>query len=99
MKKQNENIVPFIATHPGEVLSDEIEARGLTEKEVAAELRVTDAYLGLILKGETEVTEDFAFRLEKVLGIPMRFWLTMQQNYCEDIQKIEAKTYQLAYNS
>ena len=99
MKNQNENIVPFVATHPGEILADELEARGLTEKELATQLKVTDAYLELILKGQNEVTEEFAFRLEKVLGIPVQFWLAMQENYYEDTRQIEAKTYQLTHNT
>ena len=33
----NKNLTPFVATHPGEMIKDELKERGMTQKQLAAE--------------------------------------------------------------
>lgn len=35
------NLIPFESTHPGEVLKDEIEFRGISQKKLAKEMGVS----------------------------------------------------------
>ena len=35
------NLEPFRLTHPGEVLKDELEYRGISQKQLAADLQIT----------------------------------------------------------
>lgn len=83
------NIIPFEATHPGTVILDEINARNISQKELAHELGVLPTYLNEILKGKRAVTADFAILLEKSLGISADYWMRFQSQH--DIDKARLK--------
>ncbi len=83
------NIIPFEATHPGTVILDEINARNISQKELAHELGVLPTFLNEILKGKRAVTADFAILLEKSLGISADYWMRFQSQY--DIDKARLK--------
>lgn len=83
------NIIPFEATHPGTVILDEINARNISQKELAHELGVLPTFLNEILKGKRAITADFAILLEKSLGISADYWMKFQSQY--DIDKARLK--------
>ena len=71
----------FIAIHPGEVLKEELEARGITQKEFAKAIAVSYTMLNEILNGKRSITADFAILVEAALGTPAEHWLNMQARY------------------
>lgn len=81
METRNKEITPCIAIHPGDILADELEARGLTQKEFAKEMGMYPANLNKIIKGKANITEKIAERLEELLGITKEFWLDIQRDY------------------
>ncbi|MGF1584078.1 MAG: HigA family addiction module antitoxin [Bacteroidales bacterium] len=83
------NIIPFEATHPGTVIMDEINARNISQKELAHELGVLPTFLNEILKGKRAITADFAILLEKSLGISADYWMRFQSQF--DIDKARLK--------
>lgn len=83
------NMIPFEATHPGTVILDEINARNISQKELAHELGVLPTFLNEILKGKRAITADFAILLEKSLGISADYWMRFQSQY--DIDKARLK--------
>ena len=50
------NLVPSQLIHPGEMIKDEIEYRGITQKELAAEIGVPPSALNAVLNGKRAVT-------------------------------------------
>ena len=46
------NLIPFEPTHPGEVLKDEIEFRGISQKKLAKEMGVSYTVLNEILNAK-----------------------------------------------
>ena len=56
---------------PGEVLEEELEARGMTQKELA--VRLGTPAITEIIKGKKSITPDTAVMLEKALGIYAQF--------------------------
>ena len=46
------NIEPFAPTHPGELLKDEIECRGISQKQLAADMGVSYTVLNDIVNGK-----------------------------------------------
>ena len=66
---------------PGEVLEEEIEARGMTQKELAARLGKPAQAVNEIIKGRKAITPDTAIGLGKVLGISAHFWNTLEADY------------------
>lgn len=85
------NIIPAIATHPGTILEDEIEANGLTQIDFAKLIGLNRSQLNEIIKGKRNINADLALLLEKALGIDAEYWMEAQKNYDLDKARIEAK--------
>jgi len=62
-----EQITPYKATHPGEVLLDELKARDIRQKEFAAEIGVQPTLLNEIISGKRPVTADIAILFHQSL--------------------------------
>ncbi len=72
---------PYRAIHPGEILKEELEARGITQKNFAKAISVSYTMLNEILNGKRPITTDFAILIEAALGSPAEHWLNMQSRY------------------
>jgi len=70
-----------ITTHPGDVLKEELEARGISQKKFAEVLSVPYTQLNEILNGKRPVTTDFALMMEAALGINPVLLINMQARY------------------
>ncbi|MDO5760351.1 MAG: HigA family addiction module antitoxin [Bacteroidota bacterium] len=81
METKNKEITPCMAIHPGDILADELEARGITQKEFASKMGMFPANLNKIIKGKAKVTKRIAEKLEELLGITKEFWLDIQKDY------------------
>ena len=71
----------FEPVHPGEVLQEELAARGLTANALALKLRVPANRLTEILNGKRGISPDTALRLSRSLGTSAAFWLNLQSQY------------------
>ena len=71
----------FVAIHPGEILKEELESRGITQKDFANAISVSYTMLNEILNGKRSITTDFAILIEAALGSPAEHWLNMQSRY------------------
>jgi addiction module HigA family antidote len=67
--------------HPGEILAEEIAARGLSITHLARALDVPTNRLTEIVAGRRGVTADTALRLAAYLGTSARFWMNLQATY------------------
>lgn len=72
---------PFIAVHPGELVKDEIEARGISQKKLAEIISVPYTMLNEILNGKRPVTTETALLLEAALDINAEMLVNMQSSY------------------
>ncbi len=68
-------------THPGEILKDEIEARGLSANRFAIEIGVPPTRIGEILHLRRAVTPETALRLAAYFGGAAKMWLGLQADY------------------
>lgn len=84
-------IIPSIATHPGSILLDEIEANEYSQIEFAKLIGFNRSQLNEIIKGKRNINAETALLLEKALGIDADFWLEAQKNYDLDKARIEEK--------
>lgn len=75
------NLEPAYPTHPGEVLKDEIEYRGISQKRLAAEISVPYSLLNEVLNGKRPVNTEFALLIEAALDVPAQPLLNMQARY------------------
>ncbi len=75
------NIEPFEPTHPGELLKDEIECRGISQKRLALDMGVSYTVLNDVVRCKRSVNTEFALLLEKAMGIPAYMLLRLQADY------------------
>lgn len=75
------NLKPAFPTHPGEVLKEEIECRGISQRALAKEMGMSHSVVNEILNGHRPVTEKTALMFEAVLGVDAEPLLSMQLRY------------------
>lgn len=83
------NLTPFEPTHPGEMIKDEIEYRGITQKELAKQLGIPECEIEAVLTGKASVDNELARSLQAVLGIDSGIWLRLQSDYDNEIAKTD----------
>jgi HTH-type transcriptional regulator/antitoxin HigA len=73
---------PDVAIYPGEFLAEEIEARGISQKELAKRMQRPLNAINEIVNGKKAITAETALQLEEVMpDIPARFWLNLEIDY------------------
>lgn len=75
------NHTPSQPIHPGEMIKDEIEYRGISQKDFAAEIGMPASVLNAVLNGKRAVTTEYALLFEAALGIDANIWIGMQVAY------------------
>ena len=84
-------LIPFEATHPGELIKDELKARGMTQKQLAEQTGIKPSVLSETINGKRSVSLNVAVSLEKALDIPADMWMNMQTQYDLDKSNIAAR--------
>ena len=72
------NMTSSMLIHPGEMIKDEIIARGLTQKDLAQQMGVSYTVFNEILNGKRPVTTEYALLLEAALGTNASIWIGLQ---------------------
>ena len=73
---------PDVAIPPGEYLAEEIEERGISQKELARRMGRPVNAINEIVNGKKAITDQTALQLEGVMReIPARFWLNLETDY------------------
>ena len=86
-----ESLTPFVATHPGEMIKDELKERNMTQKQLATESGIKASVLSETINGKRSVSLNVAVALEKVLGVPADVWMNMQTQYDLDTANIATR--------
>lgn len=81
------NLEPFEPTHPGEVLKEEIEYRGISQKTLAKEIGISYKVLNDILNCRRPITTNTALLFEAALGIPAHTLTGLQLDYNMQVAK------------
>lgn len=71
----------FYPTHPGEILKDEIEYRGISQKELAANIGMSYTVLNEILNARRPLSASTALMFETVLGVDADTLMRIQTKY------------------
>lgn len=75
------NLTPAFPTHPGTILKDEIESRGISQRQLAKEMGLAYSALNEILNERRPLTEKTALLFEAALGINAEPLLRLQMRY------------------
>jgi len=80
-----------IAIPPGATIREQLENRGMSQKEFALRMGMSEKHISRLINGKVELTPDVALRLESVLGLPASFWNHMESMYREQLSRVEAE--------
>ena len=75
------NLEPSEPIHPGELLKDEIEYRGISQKKLAESMGMSYTVLNEVLNCKRPVTTEYALLFEAALGIEAGMWIRIQADY------------------
>lgn len=89
--KNGKEIINEATLHPGELLGEELAARGIAQKEFAGRIDMRPPHLNELIKGKRHVSAMLALKLEKQLGINAAFWLRLQIDYDLKIARKQLK--------
>lgn len=81
----------YIATPPGATIKEQLNDRGMSQKEFAARMDMSEKHISKLINGDVQLTPGTAVRLEMVLGVPAKFWNNLEAIYREKIVKAEAE--------
>lgn len=81
------NLTPSEPIHPGEILKDEIEYRGISQRKLAAQMGISPTLLNEILNGKRAVSAEYALLLEAALGIDAEPLIKLQVDYNIQVAK------------
>lgn len=76
---------------PGEVLSEALEDRGMSQSELARRLDRPVKTINEIVNGKAAITPDTALQLERALGISARLWNGLESQYREYLARQRAE--------
>ena len=84
MPKLTRTKAPFVlsdlAIPPGEILEEELEARGMTRQDLAARMGADTQIIDEIIGGEM-IDSETAVKLANALGIGAHYWLGLETDY------------------
>ena len=75
------NLEPAYPTHPGEILKEEVEYRGISQRQLAMQMGIAKSALNEILNGRRPITEKTALLFEAALGVNAEPLLRLQMQY------------------
>ena len=87
---------PFVLSDlpipPGEILEEELEARGMTRNELATLMAIDPQTIGEIIRGEKAIDTETAVNLANALGIGAHYWLGLEADYAAALGANGAQT-------
>ena len=75
------NLKPYKPTHPGEVLKDELEFRGISQRGLAKKMGISYSALNEVLNGKRALNHELAMMMEAALDVDAAPLLAMQNEY------------------
>jgi HTH-type transcriptional regulator/antitoxin HigA len=71
----------IVATPPGSTIREQLQMRGMSQKEFAQRMGLTQKHTSHVINGEVTLTPAVAMKLESVLDIPAEFWMNLEGIY------------------
>jgi HTH-type transcriptional regulator/antitoxin HigA len=90
---------PARVVSPGRVISNELEARGWTQRDLAVILGRPYQAVNEIINGKKQITPDTARELAKAFNTSMDFWINLEANYRLFLAREEEKEKEIELRS
>ncbi|MBO9200613.1 MULTISPECIES: HigA family addiction module antitoxin [Niastella] len=86
------SLTPAYAIHPGELLKDELEARGIKQKDFSELIGVQPSQLNEIINGKRGIDAEMALLFDKALNMDASIWMNLQKYYEDDLARIKGES-------
>jgi addiction module HigA family antidote len=70
-----------IAVHPGQILQEMLDERGITQMELARHLHTDVARVNDICRGRRGISAQMAVMLSRAFGTSAGLWMNLQKNW------------------
>ena len=74
---------PDYAFPPGETVRSTLIAAGMSQADLSRRTGLSTKHINQIIQGVAPISPDTALALERVLGVPARFWIALEANHQE----------------
>jgi len=88
-KRSANDMIPGDIIHPGEIIKDELDARDMSQQDLADKIKMSKSEISLLLHGHRNITPTIAVLLEKAIDIDAEIWMNLQVKY--DINLVRKK--------
>ncbi|TET44781.1 addiction module antidote protein, HigA family [candidate division TA06 bacterium] len=82
---------PDYAVHPGEILEETLEARGMKKISFAKRCGLSQKTVSQIINGKAPVTPETAIQFERVLGVSAAVWSNLNTFYHLHMARVSAR--------
>ena len=82
-------IAKSLLSPPGDTIQEHIDYIGMSQAELAERMGRPKEKINDIIKGREPITTATAFQLEKVLNIPVSFWLNRENTYRKELYELQ----------
>lgn len=79
--EQQEHATALIATPPGATIQELLKDGGMSRKEFAVKMEMSEEQTRKLIRGDAPLTPEIADALEIVLGVPAKFWNRLEAIY------------------
>ncbi len=86
-----DELQPSEPIHPGEMLKDELDARGISQKKFASLIGMPYTAFNEIVNGKRSITTDTALKIEAATGISANIWRGLQSDYDMQMARCNSK--------
>ena len=94
-----QNLRPARPVPPGRILRQELEARGWTQRDLAAILGRPEQMVSEIINGAKQITPETSVELSQAFGVSPEFWYTLEANYRLELARRRARDDTIARRS
>ena len=81
MIEMTQQSTPFVSIHPGEIIKEEIECRGISQRKLSDIMAIQYTMLNEILNGKRTLSIETALMFEAALGISAEMLIGIQAAY------------------
>lgn len=74
-------LAPAIAVHPGEIIRDELEFRGISQRELSRTISVSPTIINEVLQGKRQLNTELALLISAALGVDAEPLIELQTKY------------------
>lgn len=81
MSEKRYAFTPDYSVAPGEILAETLEARRISQVELAARCGLSEKHVSQVITGKASITSATALLLERTLGVAASLWLNLESSH------------------